>query len=78
MQSAMQMNREELLFPGQGSFVIQFRSVANIEQGRFTGRVEHVASGRITHFKTLDALRAFVREVLAERQAISADGAWFA
>jgi hypothetical protein len=63
MTTETEMEREALS-PGEGAFVIQFRASADVEQGRFTGRVEHVASGDVGHFQTPEGLVAFVRRVL--------------
>ena len=46
------------------SFVIKFSSETNPEQGRFIGRVEHVASGQTTRFESPDALVSFLNDVL--------------
>ncbi len=46
------------------AFVVQFRADADITQGRCTGRVEHVVSGRATHFHSLVDLLAFIAPVL--------------
>jgi len=42
------------------AFVVQFRAEANMEQGRCTGRVEHVVSGQATRFASLEELLAFI------------------
>jgi hypothetical protein len=60
-------DKRGLLSPERGAFVIQFRASADVEQGRFAGRVEHVASGEVGHFQTPEQLVAFVRHVLFER-----------
>jgi hypothetical protein len=46
------------------SFVIKFSLDANPEEGRFIGRVEHVASGQTTHCESSDALVRFLNDVL--------------
>ena len=38
----------------------------DVEQGRFVGRVEHVASGQATLFRSLDELLAFIGRVLTQ------------
>ena len=48
------------------AFVIQFRPGTDIESGRFSGRVEHVASYRAKQFHSLDELLKFIADVLAE------------
>lgn len=48
------------------AFVIQVRTEADIQAGRFEGRVEHIASTRTMRFHSLDELVRFIAEVLAE------------
>jgi len=50
----------------QRAFVIQFRPETDVKQGRFEGRVEHVASGQAAHFHSLDELLAFLARVLTD------------
>jgi hypothetical protein len=38
----------------------------NVRQGQFEGRVEHVASGRATHFHSQQELLAFILQLLTE------------
>src|SRR5215471_16605167 len=49
MPSALQ-KRPSL--PVNRAFVVQFRAEAELEQGVFTGRVEHVLSGQATKFSS--------------------------
>jgi hypothetical protein len=52
---------EELpLLPAQRAFVIQFSVETEVQQNRFTGRVEHVMSGQATHFHSVEELLAFI------------------
>ena len=46
------------------AFVVQFRAEADVEQGKFVGRVEHVVSGQATRFHSLEELMAFFARVL--------------
>jgi len=46
------------------AFVVQFRKQADVEQGCWAGRVEHVTSGHATHFRSLEELVAFMVGVL--------------
>ena len=46
------------------AFVMHVRPGALLEEGRVAGRVEHVASGRSTHFESLPELVAFLGRVL--------------
>ena len=52
--------------PAHGAFVVQFGTETDVARGQFVGRVEHVVSGRATHFLTLEACVAFVGRVLAD------------
>jgi len=52
---------------------VQFRVETELEQGRCTGRVEHVVSGQATRFDTLDELLAFLARVLATVRAQSSE-----
>ena len=47
------------------AFVVHFRTNSDVAQGRMAGRVEHVASGQVTHFASLEELLAFMARVLA-------------
>jgi len=51
------------------AFVVQFRAETDVEQGRYTGRVEHVVSGQATRFTSLEELLAFIARVLAAIRA---------
>lgn len=50
----------------KAAFVIQFQPETDIEVGRFEGRAEHIQSGRMERFHSLDQLLAFVAAVLIE------------
>lgn len=52
--------------PVERAFVLQFRPEADIEQGSFTGRVEHVQSGQAARFDSLEELLEFLGRVLRE------------
>ena len=51
------------------AFVVQFRAETEVKRGRYAGRVEHVVSGRATHFASLEELLAFIGQVLAAVRA---------
>ena len=51
------------------AFVGHFQSDTAVEQGHLAGRVEHVVSGQATAFQTLEALLAFIAQVLHEERA---------
>ena len=50
----------------KASFVIQCRPETDIENGRFEGRVEHIASYKAIRFHSLEELVTFVANVLTE------------
>lgn len=50
--------------PAGRAFVVQFSTETDLEQGRLTGRVEHVVSGQASHFQSLDELLAFIGHLL--------------
>jgi len=50
----------------KAAFVVQFRPETDIEEGRFEGRVEHVASSKAARFRSLEELLSFIARVLAE------------
>jgi hypothetical protein len=47
------------------AFVVQLDPTTDPTAGRFEGRVEHVASGRVARFASPDEFLAFVARVLA-------------
>ena len=51
--------------PTNRAFVVQLRAQPPSAPLRWDGRVEHVVSGQMTHFHSLDELLAFIRRVLA-------------
>jgi len=57
----------EWLLPFNRSFVIQIEAHADITAKRFSGRVEHMKSGRATHFHSQDELFGFFECNLKDR-----------
>ena len=51
------------------AFVVHFRMSTDIAQGRIEGRVEHVVSGRATHFASLEELLAFMARILTTERS---------
>jgi len=49
-----------------GAFVLHLHPGADPAKGRFEGHVEHVASGQVLRFRSLEELLAFLTRVLAE------------
>jgi hypothetical protein len=58
--------RRNAAFSPNRAFVVQFGEETQLEAGHMVGRVEHVISGQVTHFESLDALLAFLARVLRE------------
>lgn len=52
------------LLPTRLAFVVQFSAETAVGQAQFTGRVEHIVSGAVAHFRTLDELWAFMLRAL--------------
>lgn len=59
--------RAGLFYPPGSAFVVQLRSDVSVEAGQMGGRVEHVVSGRVGHFTSLESLFAFMAEILQEK-----------
>jgi hypothetical protein len=59
--------------PLWGAFVVQLSTEADVTQGQWVGRVEHVRSGHATHFQSLDDLLTFITRVLADMRARAGD-----
>ena len=64
--SPSQQNHPSL--PVKRAFVVQFRAEAELAQGYFTGRVEHVRSGQATKFTSVEELLTFFRCILSQEQ----------
>jgi hypothetical protein len=61
-------SKEPSSLPARRAFVVQFRAAAELEQGHFTGRVEHVLSGQAVKFLSLEELVAFFARVLGQEE----------
>jgi hypothetical protein len=55
--------------PTNRAFVVLFRAQPAGAPMGWDGRVEHVVSGQMTHFHSLEELLAFICRVLADVQA---------
>ena len=60
----MEADETRSALPVALAFVVHLRPGALPEEGRVTGRVEHVASGRSAHFGSLPELLAFLGRTL--------------
>ena len=47
------------------SFVVQFRTASDVRHGSCDGRVEHISSGQVADFSSIDDLLTFIERVLA-------------
>jgi hypothetical protein len=63
----METNQPSL--PTNRAFVVQLHADAEVEKGQFFGRVEHVVSGKATHFASVDTLVTFITHVLTAQSA---------
>ena len=67
--------RESTVPPSQPSlpsnrvFVVQFRAQPTEASSAYEGRVEHLVSGQVARFHSLEELLAFMVSVLADMQA---------
>jgi hypothetical protein len=52
--------------PTNRAFLVQFRAQPSETPMTWAGRVEHVVSGQMTHFHTLEVLLAFMCRVLTD------------
>jgi len=59
-------SRNQPSLPTNRAFVVQLRADAEVGQGEFRGRVEHINSMRATHFHSIEELLAFIVKVLSE------------
>lgn len=51
------------------AFVVQFRSPAQGSEQQFSGRVEHVASGRTATFQSIEELPKLLLKILQDSRA---------
>lgn len=52
--------------PAWKAFVVQFSRESSDVSGVFTGRIEHLSSGRRAHFHSADELVTSLEQLLAE------------
>jgi hypothetical protein len=46
------------------AFVVKFRTAANVEEQAMNGRVEHITSGKVSRFASMEGLWSFLMLVL--------------
>ena len=52
--------------PTERVFLVRFSSSAGPSTGNYRGRVEHVQTGRVIRFSSMDEIAKFTQEMLAE------------
>jgi len=57
----------------RGAFVVHFRLNSDVEGGELAGRIEHIASGQLAHFTSVEELLTFIGQVLAGVRAVSSE-----
>ena len=55
--------------PTNRAFVVRFRAQPPETPLSWDGRVEHIVSGQVAHFHTLEELLAFIHRVLTDGSA---------
>lgn len=51
--------------PPDWAFVVQLHRGTPFDAALLRGRIEHVASGRASHFGSLEAMRVFMEQVMS-------------
>jgi hypothetical protein len=67
--SAMSQSQPSL--PTNRAFVVQFRAQPTGASSSYVGRVEHLISGQVARFHSLEELLTFMTRVLTEVQELS-------
>ncbi len=67
LSAPLTLEPEPPLSPSR-AFVVQFREETKAARPRFTGRVEHMVSGRTARFHSPEELWAFFMSILAKIQ----------
>jgi hypothetical protein len=56
--------------PPERAFVVQFYADTTLDAIHMSGRVEHVISGQVSHFRSLATLLDFITHVLGEAETV--------
>ena len=59
-------SKQQPSLPAKRAFVVQVHIDADVEQGQWLGRVEHLVSFQAAHFKSIEELLAFMVKVMTE------------
>jgi hypothetical protein len=62
------VSQSEPSLPTNRAFLVQFRTPSTGASSSYEGRVEHVVSGQVTRFHSMEELVAFMMRVLADVQ----------
>jgi len=54
------MSTSQPVYPAGRAFVVQLHVEADVAHNEVRGRVEHIVSGQVTHFVTVEALVQFI------------------
>ena len=66
------MSQSQPSLPTNRAFVVQFRLPSADAAPAYAGRVEHLESGQVARFQSMEELLAFMIRVLTDVQAPSA------
>ena len=58
------MPTDQPSLPTHRAFVVQMHAAAELQNGQFMGRVEHIVSGQGMHFHSVEELLTFIVQVL--------------
>jgi phage baseplate assembly protein W len=62
------MSQSQLTLPTNRAFVVQFHAQTPEALSAYEGRIEHVVSGQVARFHSLEELLAFMIRVLTDVQ----------
>jgi hypothetical protein len=68
------MSQNTPTLPTNRAFVVQFRDQSTGGRPLWEGRVEHLVTGQVTRFHSLEELVAFMRRILTEMETQSDAG----
>ena len=58
------MSTTQPAYPTQRAFVVQLHAETDVAQSEVRGRAEHIVSGQVTYFQTVEELAQFMVHVL--------------
>jgi hypothetical protein len=67
MHGSDEMATHQPSLPARWAFVVQLHVEAQVEQGYFKGRVEHLVSHQAARFDSLEELLAFIVRTVAKQ-----------